>query len=355
MFKVRGTTAMATTLHKHTFPGTTSYVVLTFFLFFAGGASLALASLESPKKEDFVLPQKVPVPEDNELTPARIQLGKMLFFDPRLSGSNWISCATCHNPGLGWSDGLPKAIGDGQRELKRATPTIINAAYNKVQMWDGRFRTLEEQAMGPIGASVEMNQNPVELVKELASIGGYVKLFNDAYPNEGITSDTIRKAIASFERTITTKDSPFDRWAKGDKSAISKDAKAGFKLFVGKARCVKCHNGYNFTDDGFHNIGLKDNSDEGRYALRKVKILKGAFKTPTLRNVEFTAPYMHNGEYQTLEQVVEHYAKGGIVKTHLSPNMKPLDLTKNEKRQLVIFMKALSSKPINVSVPRLPQ
>jgi cytochrome c peroxidase len=345
---------MSNTTFTHIFHKS-AVLIWLIFLVAVANVSNTFASLENPQKEDFILPEKVPTPEDNKLTPTRIKLGKMLFFDPRLSGSNWISCATCHNPGLGWSDGLPKAIGDGQKQLKRATPTIINAAFNKVQMWDGRFRTLEQQAMGPIGASVEMNQNPDELVKELAGVAGYVKLFSEAYPDNGITTDTIRKAIASFERTIIAGDSPFDQWAKGDESAISKDAKKGFKLFIGKARCVKCHNGYNFTDDGFHNIGLNDSSDEGRYSLRKIKILKGAFKTPTLRNVEYTAPYMHNGEYKTLKEVINHYVKGGVVKTHLSPNMKPLDLSEKEKQQLVTFMKSLSTKPLNVAVPRLPQ
>lgn len=313
------------------------------------------ASLDKLDKKDFQRPAQVPTPANNQLTPERVALGKKLFFDPRLSGSNWISCATCHNPGLGWADGLPRAIGDGQKVLKRATPTILNAAYNHLQMWDGRFRSLEKQAMGPIGAAGEMNQDPKELVKELSAVEGYVKLFNQAYPNEGITPDTIAKAIASFERTVVTPDAPFDRWVKGDESAMNEDAKKGFKLFVGKARCGKCHNGYNFTDDGFHNIGLKNSVDEGRYALRKVKILHGAFKTPTLRNVEFTAPYMHNGEYRTLEAVVDHYERGGDVKTHLSPNLKPLDLSSREKQQLVQFMKSLSSEPLNVTVPRLPQ
>ena len=315
----------------------------------------AFASMDKPDKTDFQRPAQVPTPSNNKLTPERVALGKKLFFDPRLSGSNWISCATCHNPGLAWSDGLPKAIGDGQKELKRATPTILNAAYNHLQMWDGRFRSLEKQAMGPIGASGEMNQDPKELVKELSAVKGYVKLFNEAYPNEGITPDSIAKAIASFERTVVTPDAPFDRWVKGDESAMSEDAKKGFELFVGKARCSKCHNGYNFTDDGFHNIGLKNSTDEGRYALRKVKILHGAFKTPTLRNIEYTAPYMHNGEYQTLEAVVDHYERGGDVKTHLSPNLKPLDLSGREKKQLVQFMKSLSSEALNVTVPRLPQ
>lgn len=303
--------------------------------------------------QDYLRPTSVPAPGDNQWTQERSELGKMLFFDPRLSGSNWISCATCHNPALGWSDGLPTAIGNGQKVLGRATPTILNAAYNPLQMWDGRFRSLEKQALGPMTAAGEMNQDLGELKNELNAIQGYVKLFNQAYPGEGINENTIAKAIASFERTIVSTEAPFDRWVKGDKNAISTAAQKGFKLFEGKAGCSKCHSGFNFSDNGFHNIGLKSD-DQGRYAIRKVKILKGAFKTPTLRDIEYTAPYMHNGQYKTLEEVVDHYNRGGDVKENLSPNIQALNLSAEEKHQLVEFMKSLSGKQMMVSVPRLP-
>jgi cytochrome c peroxidase len=303
--------------------------------------------------QEYLRPASVPAPGDNQWTHERSELGKMLFFDPRLSGSNWISCATCHNPALGWSDGLPTAIGNGQKVLGRATPTILNAAYNPLQMWDGRFRSLEKQALGPMTAAGEMNQDLGELENELKAITGYVKLFNQAYPGEGINKDTIAKAIASFERTIVSTEAPFDRWVKGDKNAISTAAQKGFKLFEGKAGCSKCHSGFNFSDNGFHNIGLKSD-DQGRFAIRKVKILKGAFKTPTLRDIEYTAPYMHNGQYKTLEEVVDHYNRGGDVKENLSPNIQALNLSAEEKHQLVEFMKALSGKQMVVSVPRLP-
>ena len=318
-------------------------------------ACVLSATLQAAPKESYLRPDKVPAPASNQVTPERVELGKALFFDPRLSGSNWISCATCHNPALGWSDGLPTAIGHGMKVLARATPTILNTAYQRKQMWDGRFRTLEEQALGPIAADVEMSQDLDEVVEELKAIGGYHNLFEKAYPGEGISKDTIAKAIASYERSIVSSDAPFDRWIKGDEQAMSASAKNGFALFEGKANCAACHMGFNFMDDGFHNIGLKGNQDAGRHAVVPVAVLMGAFKTPTLRDIAYTAPYMHNGVYQTLDEVVAHYNRGGDVKDNLDPNMKPLNLTEQEQKDIVEFLKALSGEPMRVTVPHLPQ
>lgn len=305
-------------------------------------------------KQQYVQPE-VEYPKDNTITAERVALGKMLFFDPRLSGSNWISCATCHNPALGWSDGLPTAVGHNQQVLGRATPTITNTAYNKLQMWDGRFRTLEKQALGPIESPHEMNQDLDELVEELKAVPGYKKLFADAYPGQGITKQSIAKALATFERTIIATQSPFDRWIAGEDKAISASAKKGFELFNGKAKCSKCHMGFNFVDDGFHNIGLKNTADdEGRFAIRPIKISKGAFKTPTLRDITKTPPYMHNGIYSSLEEVIDHYDRGGDVKNNLSPNIVPLNLSKTEKSDLLEFLKTLSGAPMPLSVPELP-
>jgi cytochrome c peroxidase len=287
------------------------------------------------------------------LNPQRVSLGKMLFFDPRLSGSNWISCGTCHNPTMGWSDGLPTGIGQGQRKLTRATPTILNTAYNFLQMWDGRFTSLEEQAMAPVESDVEMNQDPDELVEELKSISGYVKLFKEAFPSQGITKDTIAQSLASFQRTIVSTEAPFDRWIDGDERAISAAAKRGFELFEGKAHCSTCHSGFNFTDDGFHNIGLKSD-DPGRFAVVPIPVTKGAFKTPTLRNITKTAPYMHNGAYATLEEVIDHYVRGGDDKSNLSPNFKAADLNDAEKKDLLEFLKTLTGKSRKISIPHLP-
>jgi cytochrome c peroxidase len=266
-----------------------------------------------------------------------------------------MSCATCHNPSLYWTDGLPKAIGKKSEQLQRATPTIVNVGYSRRLFWDGRARTLEEQATGPIKSSLEMNQDIPALIDELKAIPGYVELFEKAYPGEGITEKTIGKALANFERTIVSAyNSPFDRWVAGDENALSTAAKRGFDLFDGKARCSICHQGQNFTDGSFHNIGLNNGNDIGRYEFVKVKVMKGAFKTPTLREITRTAPYMHNGEYQTLEEVIEHYVKGGLDKSNLSPDMKPVRLTQQEKSDLVDFLKTLSEPSNAITVPVLP-
>ncbi|NOX43505.1 MAG: c-type cytochrome [Gammaproteobacteria bacterium] len=314
-----------------------------------------IASATAADLGKYLRPGQVPQPANNLSTTQREELGKMLFFDPRLSGSNWISCGTCHNPALGWSDGLPTAIGDGQKILGRSTPTIINTAYIPLQMWDGRFRSLEHQAIGPIEDAGEMNQNLDKAIGELKAIQGYRDAFEAAYPGEGISKKTIAKAIASFERTVVSTDAAFDRWIKGDTAAMTAAALRGFKVFEGKGNCVKCHSEFNFTDNGFHNIGLKDARDAGRYAIRKVKILIGAFKTPTLRDIALTAPYMHNGTYATLEEVVAHYDRGGDEKENRSPNIKPLNLAKGEKHDLVEFLKSLTGEALQITFPQLPQ
>lgn len=322
---------------------------------FAACLSAAASAVQAAEDySSFLRPAEIPQPDNNRMTTARVELGKMLFFDPRLSGSNWISCGTCHNPALGWSDGLPTARGDGMGILGRATPTILNTAYQPLQFWDGRARTLEKQALGPIQAAGEMNQDLNEVIKEVAAFKGYRDAFEKAYPGEGVTKKTLAKALASYERSIVSTDAPFDRWVKGEKNAMSKAERKGFDVFRGKARCVLCHGGFNFTDNGFHNLGLKGDNDPGRYGIRKIKILKGAFKTPTLRDIELTAPYMHNGMYKTLEEVVEHYNRGGDTKKNLDPNMQPLKLTANEKANLVAFLKALTGEPVPVTLPVLP-
>jgi cytochrome c peroxidase len=301
---------------------------------------------------------KVTHPPDNLGSKEKIELGKMLYFDPRLSGSNWISCATCHNPGLGWSDGLPRTIGDGQKELGRHSPTIINSGYSEVQMWDGRAKDLEEQALGPIKAEVEMNQNMDELIKELKAVLGYVKKFNNVFGKSGVTPKNIAKSIAAFERTVVSKNAPYDKYWAGDKKAMSISAVNGMNLFFGKAKCSICHNGPAFTDSNFHNIGVKQHGplkeDLGRYNISKEDFDKGAFKTPGLRHISLTAPYMHDGSKATLDDVIDFYNRGGDVKENRSPFITPLKLTDAEKDDLVEFMKALEGEPIIVTFPILP-
>lgn len=322
----------------------------------AVGISLGIAEVAAVGQDSYLRPESAVAPRDNLPTAERTDLGKQLFFDPRLSSSNWISCASCHNPALGWSDGLPTAIGHGMQTLSRNTPTIINVAFNNVQMWDGRFGSLEEQALGPILAPGEMNQSLPALIEKLSAIEGYRVQFDRAYPGEGINGKTIAKALASFERTVLCSESPFDRWRQGDARAVSDSAKRGFELFEGKANCTACHQGFNFSDDGFHNIGLKSaEGDVGRFGLKKVASMRGAFKTPTLRDIALTGPYMHNGAYRTLDEVVDHYDRGGDTKDNLDHNMKPLGLNAQEKADLVAFMKTLTGAPINLTIPQLPQ
>jgi cytochrome c peroxidase len=304
----------------------------------------------------YARPAATPYPADNAYTPARQALGRALFFDPRLSGSGWISCASCHNPGLSWGDGLPRAIGHGMQVLGRRTPTILNLAWGEAFFWDGRAGSLEDQALGPIQAAGEMNLDLDTMVTRLRAVDAYAPLFEAAYPGEGIKPATVAKAIATFERGVVSADAPFDRWVSGEEEAIDADARKGFVLFNTRAACSKCHSGWRFTDDSFHDIGVAGD-DLGRGALLKeIPSLRHAFKTPTLRDADRRGPYMHDGSLPTLEAVVEFYDKGGAVaRESLSNDMKPLGLTADEKRQLVAFMRTLTSPGRAVEMPSLPR
>ena len=325
--------------------------------------SPSLAFEMAPTKADqaWLLPAAPPSPAGNQPSAARIGLGKMLFLDPRLSRDGNMACASCHNPALGWSDGLPTARGFKSQVLGRATPTVVNTGYNKLQMWDGRKATLEDQAMGPMSADVEMNADITAVFKWLNANAGYRDAFRKAYPDEPIDEKTFSKAIAAYERTIISNNSPFDRWLRGDTGAMTVQQVRGFRLFQDekKGNCAVCHSAPNFTDDGFHNVGLASyggkQPDMGRFAIRPVAAARGAFKTPTLRDVELTAPYFHDGSAKTLMDVIEHYARGGDVKTDLAANMKPLELTRQEKEDLVAFLRALTSPRQAVVLPDLPQ
>lgn len=309
--------------------------------------------------QQWLLPE-VPYPKDNEPTQLRVELGKKLFFDPRLSADQNMACSTCHSPLFGWSDGLATARGFQSKVLGRASPTVINTAYQTLQMWDGRKKSLEDQALGPMVSSDEMNIGVDGALSAVSSNSEYVALFEKAYPGEGVTDASLAKALASFERTIVSKNSRFDRWVKGDKKALTKQEVRGFKVFNDpeKGNCEVCHSGPNFTDNGFHNIGLAsfsgDTPDMGRYAIKPIAVLKGAFKTPTIREAVHTAPYFHDGSAKSLEDVINHYEKGGVSKAHLSPNMKPLKLSKKDKADLLAFIKSLSTPEEPFLLPTLP-
>jgi cytochrome c peroxidase len=299
----------------------------------------------------------VPHPIENAPNAAREELGRTLFFDPRLSKSGSMSCATCHDPGLSWGDGRARGLGDSKLDLDRRTPTILNLAWAPALFWDGRSDSLEEQALGPIEAPGEMNVKMDVLLALLQGIEGYRPLFARAYPGEPISSTTIGKAIATFERAIVSPDAPFDRFIAGNERAIPADARRGFVLFNEKGRCSVCHSGWRFTDDGFYDVGGVATADEGRGKLTPfIELTRFAFKTPTLRNVARRAPYLHDGSVATLENVIDLYDVGGIAKRRsLSPEIKPLGLTAGEKKDLVAFLRTLTSDEADAHVPALPR
>ncbi|MCH8828751.1 MAG: c-type cytochrome [Planctomycetes bacterium] len=298
-------------------------------------------------------------PKDNPPTPAKLALGKQLFFDKRLSSDNTISCASCHDPKKGWSNGTAFATGVDGKVGGRSAPTIINAAYSRFQFWDGREPSLEAQALGPIQNSIEMNMPLKVLVAKLQKIKGYRKQFQAVFAGD-VTSKNIAKAIAAYERTILSGDAPYDRFKAGDKSAMSAAAQRGLILFTGKAHCSACHSGPNFSDKGFHNVGIsikKKNPDLGRVVVSQSPEDRGSFKTPTLREISRTAPYMHDGSLKTLKDVVAHYNGGGTANDQLDEEVFALKLTKKEQADLITFLKeGLSSKsyPLH-KPPKLPK
>ncbi len=295
-------------------------------------------------------------PAQNPLTPEKVELGKMLYFDTRLSGTERVSCATCHNPSFGWGEGVGLSVGVGDQRLGRHSPTVLNAAYYTHQFWDGRAKTLEEQAAGPITSKVEMNAVPEVVVKRLQGIPEYAERFQQVF-GEPVSFENITKAIATYERTIVRGNSPFDRWAAGDDAAMSEEAKRGYQLYTTKAMCITCHSGPNFSDSKFYNIGVKGSgtTDKGRFDVTKNPADLGAFKTPTVRNAALTAPYMHDGSIATLEELVEHYDKGGEDVPNKHALMVPLNLSAQEKADLVAFMRALTGEPLaDQTLPELP-
>jgi cytochrome c peroxidase len=328
--------------------------VLLLGLVLAQNAAAAETPTLQALKQKYHRPASIPFPKDNPYTDAKAELGQALFFDPRLSGANTMSCANCHNPALGWKDGLGLGVGHDAKKLGRATPTILNLAWADLLMWDGRKDGHEDQATGPIESAGEMNQPVPELLVELAEIPGYRRMFRDAFGRDEITKKTLSQAIATFERTLVSNKAPFDRWIDGDEKAISESAKRGFVAFNGKGDCASCHSGWRFTDDGFHDIGLKS-EDIGRGAqVPGEPILQHAFKTPTLRNIDQRAPYMHDGSSANLRDVVVHYNTGFVQRPSLAPEMHRLGLNEQEITDLVEFMHTLTSRDDQISIPVLP-
>ena len=304
------------------------------------------------------LPTTVPMPSGNLNYAAKVSLGKQLYFDGRLSKNNAISCAFCHNPVAGFADPNQTSVGVGGQRGGRQSPTVYNTAFNPFQFWDGRAGSLEEQAIGPIHNPIEMAETHENVVDKLSKIKGYREQFQSAL-GTGVNMQGIADAIAAFERTIISTNSSFDKFVLGDSQAMGEDAQRGMAVFKGKGRCILCHNGSNFTDNQFHNTGVPQvgpmEEDLGRYEVTRRDADKGAFKTPTLRSIIETAPYMHDGAFTTLEEVVDFYDKGGNANPNLDRRLKPLALSPQEKTDLIAFLKALTGEPIPFEFPKLPE
>jgi len=323
----------------------------------------------------------LPIPEDNPMTPEKVELGKRLFFDPRLSGDGSLACASCHLPDQGWSTHTPLSPAYPTNMERRLSPTLINVAYNKALLWDGRAGALEKQALGPIQNPLHMNQNLDLLIEKLKAIPVYDERFQQVF-GTSVTPEALGQALAAFERTLVTRNAPFDRYMTGDWQAMSEGARRGIELFKGRGRCILCHNGPNFTDSQFHNLGvpaaplLSDpivqaairfdakrmnvpeyqsvREDLGRYLVTKDEKDKGAFKTPTLRNIVQREPYMHNGMFLSLEEVIDFYDAGGGAVAGKSPLIQSLGLTAQEKRDLLAFLQALTGELPTVTPPEPP-
>lgn len=325
------------------------------------------------------------IPTNNRMTGEKIALGQALYFDKRLSGNGTVSCATCHDPAMAFADANPLAVGVEGKVGTRNAPTVLNAMFNEAQFWDGRARSLEAQVKQPLINPLEMGMPSHEaVVTRVSAVPEYRRRFRQVFNREGITIDTISKAIAAFERTLLSGNSPFDRFVAGDANAITETQKLGWQLFRGKARCIECHTFTTaspfFTDSKFHNTGIatKDRnfdqlarrarqisvtdpssdlalnllahtegfSELGRFLVTKQMKDIGAFKTPTLRDIELTTPYMHNGSEKTLLDVVRFYNRGGEKNANLDERMRPLNLTEEEMSDLVEFMRALTSDDV---------
>ena len=323
-------------------------------------ALLAAVHLESQSKwrshPNPALPP-LAIPPDNPETTAKIKLGSQLFFDPRLSADNSISCATCHSPETGWANHNKVDTGIGGHKGNRNSGTVLDAAYMKFQFWDGRARTLEEQALGPIHNPVEMGEQLEHVVQKLNAIDGYRTQFEAVFGTE-VTTDGVAKAIAAFERMVLSGPSPYDRFRAGDKSALSESAIRGMQLFEGKAACHECHVPPMFSDQSFHNIGVgmdRPEPDVGRQAVTNDSSDRGKFKTPSLRNVALTWPYLHDGSAATLADVVEFYDRGGVPNPTLDVKIKPLGLTDDEQKDLVAFLQTLTGTLPDLTRPALPK
>ncbi|MDX1505113.1 MAG: cytochrome c peroxidase [Spongiibacter sp.] len=280
-------------------------------------------------------------PDDEAPSQRQIKLGKALFFDPRLSENNNRPCSSCHNPDLGFGDGLKLSEGANGAPLDRHTPSLYNLAWGSTFMWDGRAMSLEEQVMMPIVAKKEMNLQMPVMLNRLIEVPFYRREFIAVFGDPVLSKDSVASALAAYVRSLQVTDTPFDRYIKGDKHALSAEAKRGFELFKGKANCTKCHDGAHFTDDSFRSLGI-EGDDPGRGAVIGDASLNHTFKTPGLRNVSLSAPYMHDGSLESLEAVIRFYNEGGGPAKHKDKLVTKLQLSNSEIADLVAFLGSLT-------------
>lgn len=293
------------------------------------------------------------IPDDNPLTPEKIALGKQFFWDKRWSRNGTIACVSCHDPNHGWADPRQVSLRFDGKPTPRHSPTLVNRLFSDVQQWAGTRTSLEDQALKA------SDQSPELLVKNLGAIPEYQTAFQRVF-GTALNPDGVAKAIAAYERTILSGNSPYDRFRAGDTAALSPAARRGLTLFEGKARCMSCHAGFNFTDESYHNLGVgmdRPEPDLGRHTVTKREEHRGAFKTPTLRDVARHPPYMHDGSVPTLAAVVALYDRGGTPNPWRSGEIRPLGLTADERADLVAFLEALTGHVAAevTSPPRLPQ
>lgn len=306
----------------------------------------SLPSTLSLKNIPMGLDANRPEPKDNPLTEAKVRLGRQLFFDSILSADGAVSCASCHDPAHGLSGKERLAKGFRGRETHRNAPSLWNRAYGTAFFWDGRETSLEAQALRPIESSTEMGGTIDEAVDRLRKDKEYPALFQEAF-GDGVNADNLAKSLASFERVLLSGNSRVDRFRAGEVRGLSDSERHGLWLYESRGGCWRCHSGPNFSDESFHNTGVSWNQppiDLGRFAVTNKNSDRGRFKTPSLRNVALTAPYMHDGSLATLEDVIDFYNRGGGRNPQLDESMAPLNLTSDDKKDLVAFLKALTGE-----------
>ena len=345
------------TPHRSTSRASGAATVVLVAVSFVGIAQAGLPRLRDPLTLE--------APGAKGANAARVELGKQLFFDNRLSSTGTMSCATCHKPELGFSDGTRYSVGVAGTPLKRHTPHLFNLAWSKTFFWDGRATSLEEQVLGPLSSPDELNMPVGPLVERLRAVPEYERAFSEAFPGSGLTPKNLAAAIASFERTLVSGGAPLDRYLAGDRQALDEPQEQGLELFYGRALCSTCHAGPNLTDGKFHNTGVPGD-DRGRASFDRVGEFQTrpypffqtqkAFKTPGLRNVALTAPYFHDGSEASLEDVVKFYNQGGKEKESygLALDIRPLNLKDYEINDLVAFLSAALTAPVTVAPPVIP-